>query len=93
MKKKRVPLRTCIGCREVKPKSDLVRIVRTPDGEIRLDNDGKLPGRGAYLCAKKECFQEAMKKKAFGRALKADLENVRPELERMREELESSRTG
>jgi predicted RNA-binding protein YlxR (DUF448 family) len=103
MKKRRVPLRTCIGCREIKPKSDLVRIVRTPGGEVRLDNNGKLSGRGAYLCLRKECYKEAIKKRALQRALKIDLGHKGLELEKdfymivnsisKGEEIESSRAG
>ncbi|MFZ3063225.1 MAG: YlxR family protein [Actinomycetota bacterium] len=80
-----------------------MRIVRTPDGEVRLDTGDKLPGRGAYLCQKKECFQEAMKKRAIQRALKVDLQNKGLEIEkdfylivdslRKGEDLENSRTG
>ena len=47
---KKIPLRQCLGCREMKPKRDLIRVVRSPQGEISLDFHGKKPGRGAYLC-------------------------------------------
>ena len=50
MKTKKVPMRMCVGCREMKPKKELIRVVRSPEGEISLDFRGKAPGRGAYLC-------------------------------------------
>src|SRR6266481_1627443 len=60
---KHVPLRTCISCRETKPKRELLRVVRTPDGHVQLDPGGKKSGRGAYLCARLSCWENAMKKK------------------------------
>jgi uncharacterized protein len=60
---KHVPLRTCISCRETKPKRELLRVVRTPDGHVQLDPVGKKSGRGAYLCARLSCWENAMKKK------------------------------
>ena len=60
---KHVPLRTCISCRETKPKRELLRVVRTPDGHVQLDPAGKKSGRGAYLCARLSCWENAMKKK------------------------------
>ena len=66
---KHIPLRQCLGCREHMPKRDLVRVVRTPEGELRLDRSGKLSGRGAYLCTRPECFKKAKKAKALDRAL------------------------
>lgn len=62
---KHVPLRTCISCRETKPKRELLRIVRTPDGHVQVDATGKKSGRGAYLCAKLSCWENAIKKKRF----------------------------
>ena len=66
---KHIPLRQCLGCREHMPKRDLVRVVRTPEGELKLDRSGKLSGRGAYLCTKPECFKKAKKARALDRAL------------------------
>lgn len=66
---KHVPLRQCLGCREHKPKRDLVRVVRTPEGKLSLDRSGKVSGRGAYLCTRPECFQRAKKIHALDRAL------------------------
>src|SRR5260221_2977892 len=58
-----VPLRTCISCRQNKPKRELLRVVRTPDGHIQVDATGKKSGRGAYLCARLSCCEDAIKKK------------------------------
>ena len=60
---KHVPMRTCIACRESKPKRELLRVVRTPDGHVLLDATGKKAGRGAYLCAKLSCWETALKRK------------------------------
>lgn len=61
-KQKHIPLRTCISCRDNKPKRELLRVVRTPDGHVLIDATGKKSGRGAYLCAKLSCWETAMKK-------------------------------
>ena len=58
-----VPVRTCVACKESKPKRELLRVVRTPDGHVLMDATGKKSGRGAYLCARLSCWQEALKKK------------------------------
>ena len=68
MKVKKIPMRMCTGCREMKPKNELVRIVKTTDGEIRLDTTGKLNGRGAYICPDKSCLAKARKSKRIERA-------------------------
>lgn len=60
---KHVPLRTCVACRETKPKRELLRVVRTPDGHVLLDPIGKKSGRGAYICARLSCWETAVKKK------------------------------
>jgi predicted RNA-binding protein YlxR (DUF448 family) len=70
---KKVPLRMCVGCREMKPKKELIRIVRTPEEKIEIDQTGKRPGRGAYLCPQRECMQKAIKTKSLERALKHPL--------------------
>lgn len=57
------PMRTCVACRTSKPKRELLRIVRTPDGHVLLDASGKKAGRGAYLCAKLSCWENALKRK------------------------------
>ena len=66
---RKVPMRQCTGCREMKPKKELIRVVRSPEGEIRLDSRGKSPGRGAYLCPEAECLKRARKSRALERAL------------------------
>ncbi len=70
---KQLPQRMCLGCRESKPKNTLIRIVRTPDGSICLDEKGKLSGRGAYICKTKACFERAKKSKALERALNVQI--------------------
>ena len=57
-KTKKIPMRMCSGCRESKPKSELIRVVRTPDGNIVVDKTGKVSGRGAYLCKNEECLKK-----------------------------------
>ena len=65
---KKIPLRQCLGCREMKPKSELIRVVRSPEGEVSLDFRGKKPGRGAYLCPDPACLAKAKKSRAIERA-------------------------
>lgn len=60
---KKIPMRRCVGCFESKPKNELYRIVKTTEGEIVLDKTGKKNGRGAYICASKECLDKAIKAK------------------------------
>jgi uncharacterized protein len=60
---KHIPLRTCVSCHDTKSKRELLRVVRTPDGHVVIDATGKKSGRGAYLCAKLSCWQQAMKTK------------------------------
>ena len=66
---KKIPMRQCVGCREMKAKKELVRVVRSPEGEISLDFRGKAPGRGAYVCPQAECLRRAIKSRALERAL------------------------
>lgn len=73
MKVKKIPLRQCIGCMIAKPKKELVRVVKTKDGEIKLDATGKAAGRGAYICNDQECFKKAQKKKALNKAFQQDI--------------------
>ncbi len=70
---KKIPLRQCLGCREMKPKKDLIRVVRSPEGEISLDFKGKKPGRGAYLCPDSACLAKVRKSRALERAFSAQL--------------------
>ena len=65
---KKIPLRQCLGCREMKAKKDLLRVVRSKEGEISLDLRGKASGRGAYVCPNTECLKKAIKSKALSRA-------------------------
>ena len=66
-KVKKIPQRQCVGCREMKEKRSLIRVVRSPEGEVSLDFVGKKPGRGAYLCPDPACLAKAKKKKALER--------------------------
>lgn len=66
---KKIPMRQCLGCREQKPKKELIRVVRSPEGTITLDFRGKLSGRGAYVCPKPDCLNKAVKAHALERAL------------------------
>ena len=68
-RRKKIPMRQCLGCREMFPKRELIRVVRSPEGGITLDFKGKAPGRGAYLCGKPECLKKARKSRAIERAL------------------------
>ena len=61
---KKVPMRQCTGCREMKPKRELIRVVKSPEGEIAIDFKGKNPGRGAYVCRNLDCLEKAAKQKA-----------------------------
>ena len=65
---KKIPMRQCIGCGEMKEKKQLIRIIRSPGGEILLDRTGRANGRGAYLCDDVRCLRQAEKKKALNRA-------------------------
>ena len=66
--KRKTPMRMCTGCGEMKPKLELVRIVRSPEGEVSLDLTGKKPGRGAYICRSAECLRAAQKKRRLEKA-------------------------
>lgn len=78
---KKVPLRMCVGCREMKPKKELLRVVRTPEGAASLDTTGKKSGRGAYVCKDKQCMARALKQRQLERALEVQLdESVRTAL-------------
>ncbi len=75
MKEKKTPLRMCIACREMKDKRELIRIVRTPEGEITLDFTGKKNGRGAYVCADKACMEKCRKSKILSKAFKQNVDS------------------
>ena len=70
---KKIPMRKCVGCREMKPKKELIRVVRSPEGAVSLDFKGKLPGRGAYVCPDAECLKRAKRSKALERAFSVPL--------------------
>jgi len=66
-------MRQCLGCREMKQKKELLRVVRSPEGEASYDLTGKMPGRGAYLCRSAECLKRAIKSRALSRALQVEI--------------------
>ena len=72
-KPKKIPQRQCVGCREMKEKRDLIRVVKSPEGEISLDFRGKKPGRGAYVCPSADCLKRARKSRALERAFSAQI--------------------
>ncbi|MCD8006621.1 MAG: YlxR family protein [Oscillospiraceae bacterium] len=72
-KVRKKPIRTCLGCGEPKEKKSLVRIVRTPEGEILVDPTGKKSGRGAYICPKSECLEKARKRRSLERSLECEI--------------------
>jgi hypothetical protein len=85
-KKKKIPHRMCVGCRQMKPKKELLRVVRTPDEKIELDPTGKRSGRGAYICPDIECLNNALRGKRLDKALQRTLspeiiDNLKKELE------------
>lgn len=73
MQTRKKPQRQCIGCRESKDKKELIRVVKTPEGEIVLDYTGRQNGRGAYLCAREECLMKARKSNALSRSFKMNV--------------------
>ena len=88
---KKIPMRQCVGCREMKEKRALIRVVKSPEGEISLDFRGKKPGRGAYLCPSAQCLAKARKAKRLERALEAQ---IPPEVyERIEQEIEGAQRG
>ena len=70
---KKIPMRQCLGCREMKPKRELVRVVRSPQGELSVDLRGKAPGRGAYVCHSVECLKKALRSHALERSLETSI--------------------
>ena len=69
VKPRKIPMRMCVGCREMKPKMQLLRVVKPQDGEAYIDRKGKAPGRGAYVCDQIECLRKAQKSRALERTL------------------------
>ena len=88
---KKIPQRQCMGCRERKPKRDMIRIVRGTDGQVHLDFSGKMNGRGAYICPDPECLKKVRKSKALDRSLEVPIpEDV---YERLEKEMEAGIHG
>lgn len=77
MRRRRVPQRMCVACRQTREKRDLVRIVRATDGDVAIDETGRLPGRGAYICRNHECWERVLGDKGLDRALKTSLSEER----------------
>ncbi len=70
---KKIPMRMCLGCNEMKPKKELIRAVKSPEGEISMDLTGKKSGRGAYICRSAECFRMARKARRFEKAFSCQI--------------------
>ena len=88
---KKIPMRQCLGCREMKPKRELTRVVRSPEGQISLDFRGKAPGRGAYVCRNAQCLKKAIKARALERAFS---QQIPAEIyERLEREMEADDGG
>ena len=88
---KKIPQRQCMGCRERKPKRDMIRIVRTPEGVVNLDFGGKMNGRGAYICPNPECLKKVQKSKALDRSLEVAIPDE--VYERLSKEMEAGIHG
>ena len=88
---KKIPQRQCMGCRERKPKRDMIRVVRGTDGTVSLDFGGKLSGRGAYICPQSQCLKKALRSKALDRSLEVTI----PEeiYQRLEKEMEDGANG
>lgn len=90
MVNKKIPMRQCVGCREMKPKRELIRIIHTAEDEILLDVTGKKNGRGAYVCPNRECLSMAMKNKGLERSLKTAIpQEIYEDFEKEMEKLET----
>ena len=76
MKTRKIPMRMCVGCREMKEKRQLMRIVKSPENVISFDRVGKAPGRGAYVCRSQGCLTKAVKQKQLERALEMKIEDA-----------------
>ncbi len=82
---KKIPMRQCIGCGSMKEKRELIRVVRTPEGEIALDRSGRMNGRGAYICPTQECLEKAVRNKGLNRSFKMAVSS--DVTERLRQEI------
>ena len=90
-KPKHIPQRTCVACRTSSAKRDFVRAVRTPEGAVEIDVTGKRAGRGAYVCARRECWEDALKKDRLARALRTTISSHdREQLQRYVEKFEAA---
>lgn len=88
---KKIPMRKCVGCQEMKSKKELIRILKTTEDEIVLDATGKKNGRGAYICLSKECFEKAVKNRGLERSLKTGIpaavyDSLKKEMEKIESE-------
>ena len=91
MKEKKIPMRMCVGCREMKPKKDLLRVVKSPEGAVSIDVTGRKPGRGAYVCKSAQCLEKAIRQRQLERAFECALtdetkEALARELEALKQE-------
>ncbi len=94
IKPRKIPMRICVACREKCPKRDLVRVVRTPQGEVAVDLTGKKAGRGAYICLRRECLRKALQGKRLEKSLEHPLSTaVVAELTALVEEREQTQSG
>lgn len=75
MKTKKIPMRMCLGCSEMKNKREMIRVVKSPDGEVSLDFTGKKSGRGAYICRSSECFEKARRARRFEKSLSCRIDD------------------
>ena len=75
-KPRKIPMRMCVGCREMKPKATLLRVVKPQEGDAHIDRTGKAQGRGAYVCESIECLKKAQKTRALDRALETKLDEA-----------------
>ncbi len=90
----KVPIRTCVSCRDSSDKKKYLRIVRGKDGLVRVDTSGKIPGRGAYLCGSAKCLTVALKANKLGRALRCEIpEEIKTELEKFVVEKDAGNQG
>ena len=76
MKPRQIPMRMCVGCREMKEKRELLRIVKSAEGQISFDRVGKAPGRGAYICRSEECLTKAVRQRQLERALETKIDEA-----------------
>lgn len=76
MKVKKIPMRMCTGCMQMKPKKELIRVVKSPEGDVSVDLTGKKSGRGAYICKDTECLEKAVKAKRLGRNLEVTIDET-----------------